>query len=217
VRDALGLPAGAPVPVAELGAWLETARQAAHVEEAPLDSALAASWAAGPATDAAAGGSVAKTDVGRRLRAVLPERDVSGVLTEMLGVLLVRRAAARAGLSLTAAQATREVLDRDALLRARPGMAEVGYEQFVLAVQKRSLEEILTSDKFGAEVLLRLLSERRHSEDQARALWEADPAAWSGPSGPADTWEQARPAVWQELRERLYRELFAESTIVRVF
>jgi hypothetical protein len=173
--------------------------------------AAGGSVAGGPA----AGGSVAKTDVGRRLRAVLPERDVSGVLTEMIGVLLVRRAAARAGVSLTAAQATREVLDRDALLRARPGMAEVGYEQFVLAVQKRSLEEVLTSDKFGAEVLLRLLSERRHSEQDARTLWEADPAAWPGPSGPADTWEEARPIVWQALRERLYRDLFAESTIVR--
>ncbi|MHC5212582.1 MAG: hypothetical protein ACYTG2_17860 [Planctomycetota bacterium] len=208
VRVALGLEDDAPVPVAELNAWIDTARAAAAVQEPPLDDPLAATWE---------GGELSKAAVGRRLRSILPAGDVSGVLTEMIGVLLVRRASAQAGLALTAAEATREVLERDKLLRMRSGMGDVSYEQFVQAVQKRSLEEILTSDKFGAEVLLRLLSEDRNTEEQARALWEADPGAYPGPLGVAETWEAARPIVWQALREQLYRQLFSESTIVRRF
>jgi hypothetical protein len=208
VRRQQDLPADAPVPVGDLKAWLETARAAADVQEPPLDDPLAARWE---------GGSLTKAAVGRRLRLVLPAKDVSGVLNEMLGVLLVRRAAAQADLSLSAAEATREVLERDKLLRARPGMGNVTYEQFVEAIQKRTLEEVLTSDKFGAEVLLRLLSERRHSEAEAHALWEADPEAFPGPQGVAQTWEAARPTVLQALREQVYRELFAECTIVRRF
>jgi hypothetical protein len=208
VRKDRALDADEPVPVEALKAWLDAARAAAGVEEPPLDDLLAARWE---------GGSVAKTAVGRRLIAVLPDKDVTGVLTEMIGILLVRRAALRAGLALTTDEATREVLERNALLRSRPGMGDVSYAQFVEAVQKRSLEEVLTSEKFGAEVLLRMLSEQRHTEAEARALWEADPAAFAGPLGLDDTWEEARHAVWQDLREQLYRQLYAESTIVRRF
>ena len=96
-------------------------------------------------------------------------------------------------------------------------MGNVSYEQYLQAIHKRSLEELLTGDKFGAEVLLRLLSEQRHTEAEVRALWAADPAAYAGPLGAADTWEAARAVVWQSLRERAYAGLFDESSIVRRF
>ena len=223
VRHELGLPADAPVDPAQLKAWIDAHLPGDALEALPLDDPLAVRWP---------GGELSKAAVGRRLRSMLPARDVSGVLTEMIGVLLVRREAERLGLALTPAAATEEVLDRNAALKAKAGIGDVSYDQFVETVQKRSLKELIASDQFGAEVLLRLISERNWTEDSARAQWQAHPEKFPAPAAapvvsgvataaPAEPvpqdWEHMRASVWRALRQDAYTRLFQQSRIVRRF
>jgi hypothetical protein len=208
VRSTQDLAPDAPVAPQQLKLWLDGRMSTANVQPAPLEDALAATFDAG---------SVTKAQVGARLRTVLKTQDVSGVLTEMIGVLLVRRKANALGIDLTPAAATQEILDRDAALRARAGVGDVTYRQYLETVQHRTLEELLRSDKFSTEVLIRLIVERDWTEDSAKAFWERNREAFAKTVGDDATWEAARAAVWRELRQRTYRRLFEESTIVRRF
>ncbi len=206
VRSWKGLPPDAPVDAAQLQEWIDGRLSTANVQPAPLDDPLAATLEIGTITKAA---------VGARLRSVLRPDTISGVLTEMIGVLLVRRKADALGIDLTPAAATREILDRDAVLRSRAGVGDVTYTQYVETVQKRSLAELLQSDKFSTEVLLRLIVERDWTEESARKHWESDRAGYAT-LGDGD-WESVRAGVWRDLRQRAYRQLFEESRIVRRF
>ena len=223
VRHDQGLAEDAPVEPALLKSWLDAHVPGDKLVEPPLTDALAATWP---------GGEINKTQVGKRLRSLLPPKEISGVLTEMIGVLLVRREAARLGLQLTPAEATREVLERDATLKSKAGAGDVTYDQFVQTVQKRSLKELLESDQFGAEVLLRMISERQWNEDSARAEWEAHPERFPPPAEPQvqltgatpatpapepKDWEHMRGTVWRALRQDCYAQLFQQSRIVRRF
>src|SRR5262249_14350450 len=144
-------------------------------------------------------------------------QDVSGVLTEMIGVLLVRRKANELGIDLTPAAATQEIIDRDMALRARAGVGDVTDRQYVETVQHRALEELLRWVKISTEVLIRLIVQRDWTEDGAKAFWERNHELFAKSVGDDATWETARGAVWRELRQRTYRHLFEESTIVRRF
>lgn len=226
VRHEQGLPPDAPLEPAQLKAWIDAHLPGDVLVHPPLDDAFAARWP---------GGELSKAQVGRRLRSMLPAEELSGVLTEMIGVQLVRREAARLDLSLTPAEATQEVLERNTLLQAKAGSGDVSYDQFVETVQKRSLREVLESDQFGAEVLLRLISERAWNEDTARAEWEAHPERFPPPATPAAEvigaastpavpsapepcdWEHMRATVWRALRQDGYARLFRQSRIVRRF
>jgi len=208
VRSTQNLPADAPVDPQQLKLWLDGRMSTANVQPAPLDDPLAATFDAG---------TITKAQVGARLRTVLDPKDVSGVLTEMLGVLLVRRKANELAIDLTPAAATQEVIDRDQALRARAGVGDVTYRQYLETVQKRTLEELLRSDKFSTEVLIRLIVQRDWTEETAKAFWEKNRESFAKTVGDDATWETARAAVWRELRQRAYRHLFEESTIVRRF
>lgn len=200
-----GLPAHAAVPAARLGEWMAARVAEAGLIEAPLDDPRAATWA---------GGDIAKEAVGARLRQVLAPDTLAGVLTEMIGVRVVRRHAAALDIDLTPAEVTREVLQRDAALKARAGGLTVNYAQFLDQIEHRTLQETIQSDKFTTEVLLRLITERRHTEDEARRFWEQHREAFDR-QGSGATWEEARHAAWKEVRQRVYKDLMSQSRIVR--
>ena len=207
VRAADGLSPDAPIPPERLAEWLAAQVSGAALAPAPLDSEDAATWT---------GGTLSKQAVGRRVGALLPPESLAGVLTEMIGVQLVREEALRSGVSLTTADATQEILLRDAILRSQPGAGDTTYDQFAEVVLKRSLAEVLASDKFSAELLLRLIAEKRYTEADAQAFYERNKAGFEAGkvTGP---WEAVRGTVWRELRQQLYREIFRKSTIVRRF
>ncbi len=194
-----------PLPPERLKAWLEARVAQAGLVEAPLDDPRAATFS---------GGDLPKASVGERLRAVLSHDTLAGVLTEMIGVQLVRRRAAELDIDLTPAEVTREVLLRDAALKEHSEGLDVSYTQYLQQVEHRSLQEHIQSDAFGTEVLLRVMTEGLHTEDQARALWEKerDDFARRGIRG---NWDEVRLRVWKELRQRAYRQLFTDSRIVR--
>ncbi len=205
VRAAEGLPAAMPAPNATLQAWMAARVAEAGLREAPLDDPRAAVWT---------GGRIDKEAVGARLRAVLAPDTLAGVLTEMIGVQVVRRHAAELELDLTPAEVTREVLQRDAALKTRAGDLVVNYSQFLDQIEHRTLQETIQSDKFSTEVLLRLVTEKLHGEDDARVFWEQHRAAFDRLDA-GSTWERARLAVWKEVRQRTYKDLLAKSRIVR--
>jgi hypothetical protein len=212
VRAADGLPPDAPVLPDLMKEWLDHRIELANIQAATLDDPLAAVFD---------GGSLTKVQVGARIRSLLAPDALTGVLTELIGIQLVRARAALLGVDLTTAACTREILDRNAILKTQPGAGDVSYEQFVQMVQKRSMKELLTSDKFSTEVLLRLITERTFTDAQARSFWEmnkpAFQAASKGKLGADADWDAARPFVWRELRQRTYRALFEQSRIARRF
>jgi len=207
VRDELELAPEVPLDPRQLQAWLDAAVQTAALTVTPLDDPQAASYG---------GGAISKAAVGNRLRRMLPPDEVSGVLTEMIGVLVVQREAARRGMTLSPTDATEEILQRNAALRSAPGVSNVTYDQYLDAVEKRSLEEVLKSDKFATEVLLSKITEQDWSEARARASWEENREAYVA-EGVTGEWDDARSAVFQRLRRRTYTAIFQESRIARRF
>ena len=203
VRAADQLAPDAPLSAERLQSWIDGKVQEAALQEAPLDDARAATWT---------GGELAKADVGARLRAVLSKETLTGILTEMIGVQLVRRRAAELDIDLTPAEVTREVLLRDAALKAHAPGQQVSYTQYVQQIEHRSLAEHIQSDAFTTEVLVRLISEKLYTEEKARDFWEQHRDAYKerGPD-----WESARLAVWKDIRGIIYKSLFTNSNIVR--
>lgn len=207
VRAESNLAADVPIEPLEMQAWLDAETERAELTLAPLDDAQAATWS---------GGTISKAAVGNRLRRMLSPEDLSGVLTEMIGVLLVRREAARRGIDLTATDATQEILHRDAALRRSPGAGDVTYNRYLEAIEKRTLEELLKSEKFATEVLLRKITDQDWTEESARALWEERRELFAA-DGVTGTWEQVRESVWRQLRQRTYTAIFGKSRIARRF
>jgi hypothetical protein len=207
VRADLGLADDVPLDPRQLQAWLDEAVTGAALTVTPLDDPQAAVWR---------GGVISKAAVGNRLRRMLPPDEVSGVLTEMIGVLLVQREAARRGMELTPTDATEEILQRNAALRSTPGAGSITYDQYLDSIEKRTLEEVLKSDKFATEVLLRKIAEEDWTEAGARAYWEENRAAYEE-AGVTGEWEDVRAGVWRQLRQRAYTAIFQESRIARRF
>jgi len=207
VRAEQSLPPDAPLSTAQLRAWMDARVAQAKLVEAPLDDPRAGSFP---------GGDLPKTGVGERLRAVLPKDKLAGVLTEMIGVQLVRRRAAQLDIDLTPAEVTHEVLLRDAALKAHSQGLDVSYTQYLEQVEHRSLQEMIQSDAFGTEVLLRMITEKALDDEKARAIYEAERDLFAR-RGVHGNWDEVRLAVWKELRQRAYREMFANSRIVRRF
>ena len=205
VRDARQLRPLDPVPPDELKSWMEERLKDAALAEAPLDDARAATWA---------GGELGKQRVGARLRAVLDKDDVAGVLTEMIATQLVRRRADEMGLQITPAAVTEEILQRNTALQAHSGGLQVNYAQYLEQIEHRSLQELIASDVFNTEVLARLITEQLWTEDQARAYWERNKAAFES-HGPKGEWEQVRYAVWKDIRFAVCNDLYAKSRILR--
>jgi hypothetical protein len=205
VRTANQLAPDAPVSPGLLLSWLDARVAEAALQEAPLDDEAAATWA---------GGTISKAEVGARLRAVLPKETLTGVLNEMIGVQLVRHRAAELDIDLTPAEVTREVLLRDAALKEHANGLAVSYVQFLDQVEHRTLQEHIQSDAFCTEVLVRLITEHLYTEEQARAFWEQHRDAYKDKS-PSGEWSEVRLAVWKDMRQIVYKQLFTDSSIVR--
>jgi hypothetical protein len=157
------------------------------------------------------------------------------VLTEMLGVLLVRREAARLGLLTPPPRPRARSSTATRRCKSKAGAGDVTYDQFVQTVQKRSLKELLESEQFGAEVLLRLISERRWTRTPRAPSGRRTPSAsrrrpsrqveLTGRDAGGAAPRRPRPRDWEStcahglarLRQDMLRALFKQSRIVRRF
>lgn len=189
-------------------AWLAAALEAAAPEEQPLTDALALRFS---------GGELTRVAVGRRLAETLPPREVSGVLTELIGLRAIEHRAEALGLEFTAEEAARELAEREALVASHPSTAGVSYEEYLSQVHKRSPGELVASPKFKGEVLLRLMVEQEWTDERLRGLFEEERPAFEARYGEGVTFAAARPGVLKEARQRTYRQLLEDSRIKRRF
>ncbi len=205
VRADKQLPEGEPVDPVVLSAWLEPFVDSAGIQERPLDDPIAAVWS---------GGEITREEVGRRVRSILQLDELHGIVSEMLGIVVVRNEAARRGIALTQTAATEEILERDALLKRHEELANTSYADFIQASQKRSLAELLASEKFATEVLLRLFVEDDYDDAAVRAFHDAERGLFVQRYGD-QPFEDIAHLVRKELRERVYRKLYEAATIQR--
>ncbi len=191
-----------------LQSWLEARLGDVDALASPLDDAVAARWP---------GGEVSRLELGRAVADLLPDDERSGILTELLGIVLIRAHAAAQGVALTPEALAGELELREALVHRSDATAGVSYAEIVRQTEGLSLEELVATPSFGAQVLLRLLVEARWTEDELRALFEAERADYEERYGAGVSFEAALPGVWATVRRRTYRQLFADATIVRRF
>jgi hypothetical protein len=207
VAQELGLPDGQQPDNQQLTDWLTAATEAAGVQPEPLTSGLAARWP---------GGELSREELGRRIERLLEPAERSGVLTELLGILLIRERAAQLGVEFTAEAAAQELLQRDRQVQDR-GSQGLRYVDIVQEVQKLSAEELVASPRFGAEVLLQLMVDRNWSEERLKAYYERERASFAERYGEEASYEELRPLIARQVRQHSYQLLLAESTIARRF
>jgi len=191
-----------------LQAWLDEALACADIQEAPLDEAVAARWS---------GGSLSRVTVGARIARLLSPTDQTGLLTELLGIHMIRQRAAEMGVVLTPEAAADELLERERQVAANPSVAGVTYADIVQEVFHRDILELVASPKFGAEVLLSLIVNRTWNDARLVQLFEAERSLFEERLGGTVTFVQARFAILKEVRQRTYRQLLESSTIIRRF
>jgi hypothetical protein len=192
----------------QLREWMDIALAGIELQPAPLHDEIAARWH---------DGEISRVQLGRRLFSLLPPEDRSGVLTELIGVLLIRAAAEQAGIELTPQALAEEIAERDAVVRNRDETSGISYADMVQQMQNLSIEELISTPSFGAQVRLRLLVEQRWDETRLRSYFETERANFEEKLGPDISFEAALPAVWREVRQLSYRQLFSECRIVRNF
>lgn len=212
VAAADALPAGSHPSDERLRTWLEAALAAAAPQPASLESPVACTYTCGEP----GGCTISRVELGLAVHRLLEPREASGVLTELIGILLIRARAQAAGLALTPEAAAEELTQREALV-ASNGTPGLTYEDVVQQMYQLSLEELVATPRFGAEVLLRELVEAQTSREQLEELFEHELVALQTRFGADVTLERAAPTLWKRLRERTYQRFFAESTIVRRF
>jgi len=208
VAHELGLASPADADDSMLQSWLDRAFETAAVEEAPLADAIAVTWA---------GGSLSRATVGARIAQILTPADLTGLLTELLGIHVIRHRAAVMGVELTPEAAADELLERQRQVSSNPDSAGVTYADIVAQVYQRSTAELVASPKFGAEVLLRLMVDIEWDDASLASLFEAERSQFQEQLGGPVEFEQARFAVIKKVRQGMYLQLLAASRIVRRF
>jgi|GEM_PF-2713786 len=203
-----GLERPADVDDAMLQDWLDRAFETADVQEASLGDAIAVTWS---------GGSLTRATVGARIAQILTPADLTGLLTELLGIHAIRHRAAVMGIEVTPEAAADELLERQQQVSSNPDAAGVSYADIVGQVYQRSTAELVASPKFGAEVLLRLMVDIEWDEPSLASLFESQRSLFQEQLGGPVEFEQARFAVIKKVRQGMYQQLLAASSIVRRF
>jgi len=191
-----------------LAAWIAQTVEAAPISETPLTSPTAATWP---------GGEISRIALGRRLADELPADQLQGLLTELLGILAIEERATREGVAFTSEAAAEELVERKRLVENNPRAVGVSYEAIVREIDKRSLEELVATPKFRAEVLLKLLVAQEWDDARLTDLFERERASFEERAGRSVTFEEAKASVQAVVRQRSYQSLLASSSIQRRF
>ncbi|MBU0754617.1 MAG: peptidylprolyl isomerase [Planctomycetes bacterium] len=109
---------------------------------------------------------------GKRLISLLPPTEASALLTEYIGIGLIRNYAEESGFTLDKADADQEIREREARLKEQPGFEQVSLAGYIMAVQGLTLEELKASEKFQGEVLLKKICDAKHHEAYLKEYFE---------------------------------------------
>jgi len=193
---------------ARLSAWLTEAQERCELSERRPNDSVAASWT---------GGEIPRSVVGLRLMRMLPPEVVSGVLTELLGIVAISRVAAARGIEFSTDAAVAELTERERLVTSTPAATGISYEEYLLQTEGLSIEELLASPGFRAEVLMVALVDADWDAAQLALLFEELREPLAERFGPDVTLDQALPTLLKEARQRAYRDVLGSVTIVRRF
>jgi hypothetical protein len=191
-----------------LSDWLATELTEAKLQEHKISDALAASWS---------GGDIPRATVGLRLLSMLPTTEQSSVLSELLGIVAISRYAASRGIAYDNGAAVAELTERERLVDATPATAEFTYEEYLLQTEGLTVEELLSTPKFRAEVLMVQIVDSDWDAARLASLFEELRAPLAERFGPDVTLDMALPTLLKEARQRAYREILDSVTIVRRF
>jgi hypothetical protein len=191
-----------------LSEWLAEELTEATLQEHKVSDTLAASWS---------GGDIPRVTVGLRLLSMLPGNEQSSVLSELLGVIAISRYASARGIAYDNEAAVAELTERERLVDATPATAEFTYEEYLLQTEGLSVEELLATPKFRAEVLMVQIVDTDWDATRLAGLFEELRAPLAERFGPDVTLDLALPTLLKEARQRAYREILDSVTIVRRF
>ncbi len=161
-RSDFGLGADEAVPVEKLNLWLKEL-----LSKKKILTLNPEKGAIGRVDDE----TITRDAFAGRLVSLLGEKEVSGFLTEMIGIALILARAGELGLSLSEAEIDEELREREEKLRAKTGIDSLTYADFLKA-SGQSLDEVRKSDKFRAEILLKKIARMSQSESDLKSFFE---------------------------------------------
>ena len=163
VRHDFDIPDDREVPVEKLNLWLAdlTGRIVVKQEDLPPGTAVIID-----------GERISDVTFGHRLRALLDKKDASRVLTEMIGIQVIRAKAKALGVSLTEEDVEEEIRYRTDRLHAWKGLESISFESFVQASEGKDLDAYKQSEKFRCELLLKKICDSLHHEAYLQDFFE---------------------------------------------
>lgn len=191
-----------------LSQWMDAAIADAQVTEAPLNHVLSARFA---------GGEISKAQLGARLVRLLPDDEISAVLTELLGLIAIGRHAESLDIPYTKDLAVAELAERERLVHATPAATGLTYEDYLRQLEDISIEELLGSPRFRAEVLMVAIVDAEWDAAALVSMFEELSEPLVERFGEDVTLDQALPTLLREARQRSYQRIMASSRIVRRF
>lgn len=189
-------------------AWLAEAAAITPLVEAPLDDAVAAHYD---------GGQIFREELGARLDQLLPESERAGLLTELLGVLIIHARARALELEPDPEVAVAILAEREQFVAAQPELVGVSYADVLLQTEGLTTAELVASPKFAAEVLLVQMVDQQWHDEALEGFFESERALFEARLGEGVSFEAARGEVLREVRRRSYQKLMHDSTIERRF
>lgn len=166
-RDDFGIPDDEPLAVEKLNMWLKDLQGKAKLETEGLGKEIMFRI-----NDEA----ITRLQFGEKLSRMVSDQKLASLLTEMIGIQLITARAKKMDIDLTDADIERELKERDARLRAEPGFETITYESYLQAAHNQSVEELVESDKFRSEILLKKICMALHHEAYLQDFFESNKA-----------------------------------------
>ncbi|MHC4946149.1 MAG: peptidylprolyl isomerase [Planctomycetota bacterium] len=154
-RRDFGIGRNEEMPVEKLNIWLKDLLGKSRIELEDLEEGSMAR-----VNDA----EITRSFFGKRLSTLIKPTKASAMLTELIGIQLIRQEADEMGITLEKADADREIVQRESFLKEKAGLENVTYESYLHAATGQTLEELRASEKFQGEVLLKKICESLHHE-----------------------------------------------------
>ncbi|MFH2001835.1 MAG: peptidylprolyl isomerase, partial [Planctomycetota bacterium] len=153
------------IAVEKLNIWMKEQRSRANVVTEGL----------GPRTMVAINcREISRAQFGKKLCQMISKPKVSTLLTEMIGIQLISVQAREMGIALTEEDIRHELQERDARLKAEPGFESVTYESYLKAAQGQGIDDLVNSDKFRGELLLKKICTALHHEAYLQDFFESN-------------------------------------------
>lgn len=182
-RQDLGLSAGEPITPAQLNLWLTE-----RMSKSKPDESL-----------------ISKQTLGKTIQTFLGRKTVKNIITEMVGMELVRKKAKEFKIELSAEDIDKEIGRRRARLASNEQLKGVSYEE-VLKAQGTSVEELKQDSRFLATLLLAKIAEHLYSRETLETVYKKDAARYDGLFG------ESRKISWLLLRAAKFPNQFVKRS-----